>query len=125
MTDCLVSEYSAFGSAETYFASYAVLGDALVGLTVPVQIITAADDPVIPVEDFYELAPDPLLAVDIQPAGGHVGFVDLFPFRHRLPEMILDLLGQVSAGAGPASIHLDGCGDSETSDAGNPVGMQP
>jgi predicted alpha/beta-fold hydrolase len=51
--------------------------------------VTAADDPVIPVADFDTLTPSPLLDLKIQRFGGHVGFVDLWPLHHLLPEMIL------------------------------------
>ena len=50
--------------------------------TSPVTVIPAADDPVIPISDFYALRDlTPNLRVHIQPYGGHVGFVELFPFR--------------------------------------------
>ncbi|HXF60124.1 MAG TPA: alpha/beta fold hydrolase [Caldilineaceae bacterium] len=88
MTERLVRRYTEFESADEYFAAYSVLGDALAGLTVPVTIITAADDAVIPVADFYALAPSPCLEIQIHPAGGHVGFLDLSPLRHCLPAMV-------------------------------------
>jgi predicted alpha/beta-fold hydrolase len=89
MTEWLVQRYSRFADADDYFSRYAVLGDALVGLTVPTTILTAADDPVISVEDFEQLAPSPFLDLKIERFGGHVGFIDLWPLRHLLPEMIL------------------------------------
>jgi predicted alpha/beta-fold hydrolase len=104
MTEWLVREYTAFASASDYYDSYAVRGGSLRGLTVPTSILTAADDPVIPVSDFYDFEPDPMLSLEIQPAGGHVGFVDLFPFRHRLPEMILRMLAR--DGLAPNAIAL-------------------
>jgi len=89
MTEWLVRHYSDYESADDYFSRYSVLGDALVGLNVATTIVTAADDPVIPVADFDTLTPSPLLGLKIQRFGGHVGFVDLWPLRHLLPEMIL------------------------------------
>jgi len=89
MTEWLVRRYSDYESADDYFSRYSILGDALVGLNVATTIVTAADDPVIPVADFETLAPSPLLDLKIQRFGGHVGFVDLWPLRHLLPEMIL------------------------------------
>jgi predicted alpha/beta-fold hydrolase len=89
MTEWLVTRYTEFASADAYFAAYAVLNGALAGLRVPTTIITAADDGVIPVADFYGLAPSPHLQIQIHPAGGHVGFLDLAPLRHCLPEMVL------------------------------------
>jgi predicted alpha/beta-fold hydrolase len=92
MTDWMARHYSKFEGAEEYFQSYAILGDALVGLTVATAIVTAADDPVIAVEDFEQLTPTPQLELTIERFGGHVGFVDLWPLRYLLPEMILSEL---------------------------------
>jgi predicted alpha/beta-fold hydrolase len=89
MTEWLVRRYSDYCDAADYFSRYAVLGDTLAGLTVPTTIVTAADDPVIEVDDFEMLTPSPLLDLRIERFGGHVGFVDVWPIRHLLPEMIL------------------------------------
>jgi uncharacterized protein len=89
MTEWLVRHYSDFEDADDYFDRYAVRGDALAGLTVPTTILTAADDPVIAVADFAGLTPSPMLDLKIERFGGHVGFVDLWPIRHLLPEMVL------------------------------------
>lgn len=90
MSDWLVKRYGKFADVEAYFASYAVsprvLGESL---TVPTTIITAEDDPIIPVDDFRALPDHPLLHVQIHPTGGHVGFTDIFPMRHHLPELVL------------------------------------
>ncbi|MFU8832569.1 MAG: hypothetical protein ACNA7J_10500, partial [Wenzhouxiangella sp.] len=39
-------------------------------------IITAADDPIIPVADFYELPKSPALELDVLSRGGHCGFIE-------------------------------------------------
>ena len=89
MTEWLVKRYTEYEDADDYFGRYAVVGDALRNLTVPTTILTAADDPVISVGDIEALSPSPLLDLKIQRFGGHVGFVDLWPLRHMLPDMIL------------------------------------
>jgi predicted alpha/beta-fold hydrolase len=89
MTEWLVANYSEFPNADAYFAGYTLLGDALAGITVPTTILTAADDPVIAVEDILTLTPSPLLDVKIERFGGHVGFVDVWPLRYMLPDMLL------------------------------------
>ena len=94
MTEWLVEEGHRWGPApfatvDDYFRAYAVLGDDLANLTVRTTIITAADDPVVPVVDFYALAPHPLLDIQIHPTGGHCGFIDAPPLRFLMPEMIL------------------------------------
>lgn len=94
MTEWFIQQLSrtgavAFRSADEYFDSYTVMGDALSSLTVRTTIITAMNDPVIPVRDFYTLAPHPLLDVQIHSTGGHCGFVDAPPVRHRMADLIL------------------------------------
>jgi hypothetical protein len=78
-----------YHNADAYFAAYSVLGDALAQLTVRTTIITAKNDPVIPVVDFYSLTPHPLLDVQIHATGGHCGFIDAPPVRHRMADLIL------------------------------------
>jgi uncharacterized protein len=86
------SHFGPFNSADEYYQAYSVLGDAFQDLTVPTTIITAANDRVVPVADFYELTPHPLLSLQIHANGGHVGYVDLFPLRHNLPRLLLAAL---------------------------------
>ncbi|HHW87099.1 MAG TPA: alpha/beta fold hydrolase [Chloroflexi bacterium] len=78
-----------YHNADEYFAAYAVLGDALTHLTVRTTIITAKNDPIIPVVDFYTLTPHPLLDVQIHATGGHCGFIDAPPIRHHMADLIL------------------------------------
>jgi uncharacterized protein len=96
MTEWLIPRYSEYQDAVQYFNSYAVTGADLRDLAVPVTIITAANDPIISAQDFEMLEKHPLLNVQIHPSGGHVGFADLFPFRHALPQMVLEQLADSS-----------------------------
>jgi hypothetical protein len=89
MTEWLIERYTELAGADDYFSRYAVMGDALTEVKVPTTILTAADDPVIDVEDFATLTPSPSLDIKIERFGGHVGFIDLWPLRHLLPEMVL------------------------------------
>ena len=96
MTEWLIQRYSnqhgSFKNAAEYFHAYSVDQRAFQTLDVATTIITAENDPVIPVADFYAIPPHPLLKVQIHPSGGHVGFVDIFPLRHRLPLLLLEAL---------------------------------
>lgn len=96
MTDWLVRHYGHyygnFHSADEYFATYAVQTDELALLNVPVTIIAAMDDPVIDATDLLAFKPHPLLVRHLHPTGGHVGFVNIFPFQHHLPTMVMDAL---------------------------------
>lgn len=76
VTDFLLAKYSEFESAQDYFDAYAVMGSAVADINIPTTVITAADDPIIPVSDFYELVPNANLALVIHPHGGHNGFIN-------------------------------------------------
>ena len=50
------SKHTEFGDVEDYFDGYAVAGGRLAGLQVPVSVLAAADDPIIPVARFARAA---------------------------------------------------------------------
>lgn len=75
MTASLVDKYTDYDNADDYFAGYSVGGNYLADLQVPVTLITAADDPVIPVSDCDDLPDNPCLTVEVHPHGGHCGFI--------------------------------------------------
>lgn len=76
MTDRLLDRYSDYPDTRTYFRSYGIYGPDLDRIQIPTTIITAADDPVIPVEDFRTLETAPGTDLIIHARGGHNGFVD-------------------------------------------------
>lgn len=100
MTAWLIRHYGQllqhrFRSVDDYFATYSAF-DAVHGdLGVPTTIIAAANDPVIPIKDFYDLPSHPLLKLEIHPTGGHCGFMDVLPMRHHMPQMVLQEVGDV------------------------------
>jgi predicted alpha/beta-fold hydrolase len=75
LTRFLVEHYTEFPSLEAYLDGYAIAGDRLAGLEVPVSILTSADDPVIPVADFHDLQLPPSARLEIAAYGGHCGFL--------------------------------------------------
>lgn len=103
MTDHLVKHYrerfvnfptvpptaQPFMDADAYFAAYALSPTALQRLTVSTEIISALDDPIIDAETIYALQPHPLLSLQLHPTGGHVGYVNLLPLKHHLPQLVL------------------------------------
>ena len=91
MTEVMVQRYSKFESSSDYFREYAVLGDALAALTVPVTIITAQDDPIIPVEDFYDLKLQPSTELIVPRYGGHNGFLETLSGRAWYEKKIMDI----------------------------------
>lgn len=76
MTDLMLKRYSDYKNASLYFRCYAVLKDALVDVNVPLTIITAQDDPIIPVDDFYDLNLNHQTELIVHRYGGHNGFLE-------------------------------------------------
>jgi predicted alpha/beta-fold hydrolase len=92
MTEAFVP-YTPHPDAKAYLNSYAVSPDIMRNLQSPVTIITAGDDPIVPVDDFYSFCNvSPQLVISIQTYGGHVGFVDLFPLQTWLCQAIYTIL---------------------------------
>lgn len=75
LTRWLVERYTDFGTLERYLDGYSIAEDRLARLDVPASILTAADDPIIPVEDFRRLRLPDTVRLDIAPYGGHCGFL--------------------------------------------------
>jgi predicted alpha/beta-fold hydrolase len=75
LTRSMVVRHTDFGTLENYLNGYSLTGAALSGLDVPATILTAADDPIIPVADFHELRLAPASELVIVPHGGHCGFI--------------------------------------------------
>lgn len=76
MTEHLACRYGGYPSLQEYLRGYAVTGDVLASVHHPTRIITAADDPIIPVADFDRIARPPALTVTRTGLGGHCGYYD-------------------------------------------------
>lgn len=76
LTQWMVQRHTDFETLDRYFDGYSIAGDRLAALDVPADILTSADDPVIPVEDFHALVPAPATTVEIARWGGHCGFLE-------------------------------------------------
>lgn len=75
-TRFFATRYYDFPTLESYFDGYSIAGDRLAPLAVPGTLLTAADDPVIPVADVHTLPEDnPLLEVLVTRYGGHCGYL--------------------------------------------------
>ncbi len=76
MSVLLIEKYSHFSSLTDYFAAYTLTHNALQALPVPATIITAQDDPIVPVEDFYGLKLNDASRLIVHRFGGHSGFIE-------------------------------------------------
>jgi uncharacterized protein len=75
LTEALVLRHTDYGSLQAYLDGYSVARDALAALAVPATILTARDDPVIPVRAFEQLQLPPNVELDMAEHGGHCGFI--------------------------------------------------
>ena len=92
MTEWMLQRYSDYKLPSDYFRQYAVLGDALAALSTPLTVITAQDDPIIPVADFYDLHLPPSAELIIHRYGGHNGFFESLSGRLWYQKKILSIL---------------------------------
>jgi len=88
LTEQLVESHTDFGTLERYLDGYSLAGDRLAAMQVPSSILTAADDPIIPVEDFRQLRLSPAVRLEIAPHGGHCGFLRGFNGRTYAEDFI-------------------------------------
>ena len=75
ITDRILPRYSPYPTAQEYFQTYTLTGRRFSELSVPLLVLTAADDPIIPLEDFLTLEGNHQLRVHVERHGGHCGFL--------------------------------------------------
>jgi predicted alpha/beta-fold hydrolase len=95
LTRNMVLRHTDFGTLENYLDGYSVAGATLAALAVPATILTAADDPVIPVAEFHELQLAPRTELTIVPHGGHCGFIRDLSLRSWSEDFIAARLRRV------------------------------
>ncbi len=91
MTAKMLQTYTDYKSCNDYFSCYNITGDVLYDLATPTTILTAEDDPVITVKDFYDLKLNDITELFITAHGGHSGFIEGWKFtsyyEHWLPDL--------------------------------------
>ena len=86
LTQWLVDKHTDLGDVENYFDGYAVAAGRLSKLVVPVSVLAAADDPIIPIDTLHALQLPAHSTIEIAEHGGHCGFIegpDLRGFAER------------------------------------------
>lgn len=76
MTAELVLKFTEYPSLADYLNGYAITGARLAKLVVPSMLITAADDPIIPVRGLERVAKPATLDITVTKRGGHSGFFE-------------------------------------------------
>ncbi|MDX1626711.1 MAG: alpha/beta fold hydrolase [Wenzhouxiangellaceae bacterium] len=85
----LVADYTEFEGLDDYLEGYSIAGDYLAGLEVPTLVVTAADDPIIPISDFESLPRPDALELEIWPHGGHCGFLSNWRMESWIEQRIV------------------------------------
>jgi predicted alpha/beta-fold hydrolase len=96
LTELLLQRYSRYGSAQEYYDEYTLLGDALIQIDVPTTLLTAADDPIIAVDDFHSLRRSIKTRLAVQAYGGHNGFISDFALNGWYEPRLAALFDSVS-----------------------------
>ncbi len=89
-THYLATRYAGFAGVDEYFDGYSIAGDRLASLKVPATILTSADDPVVPVEDFNRLPDIASLEVLVARFGGHCGFLKNWKLESLAEDLLLE-----------------------------------
>jgi len=95
LTDVLLEKYSDFQTARDYFQAYSVMGSAIEHINTPTTIITAEDDPIIPIKDFYDLKLNKHIQLIVHSYGGHNGFITGFKLQSWYENKIIKLFDQI------------------------------
>jgi predicted alpha/beta-fold hydrolase len=101
LTEAMVLRHTDFGSLEAYLEGYSVAGRALTAMQIPATILTARDDPVIPIDAFDKLELPNNVELDISPYGGHCGFIRGWDMTSFCDDYIAERFNAIAAGQSP------------------------
>ncbi len=97
LTAEMVERYTHFPSLDAYLDGYSIHGDRLAALSVPAAILSAADDPIIPIADFHDLVLPQGTELSIAKHGGHCGFVRNWSLASFAPEWVVERMERLLA----------------------------
>lgn len=92
LTARMVEAYTDYPHLDDYLRGYSIAGDRLAGLTVPATIVTAHDDPVIPIDDYHDLALPAHTELVLAEHGGHCGFIEDWRLKSWIEDVLVDRL---------------------------------
>ena len=76
MTAQLLERHTDYAGTREYFQAYSIQPELTQQITLPLTILTAKDDPIIPIEEFQQLKPSTSSDVIMLEHGGHNGFIE-------------------------------------------------
>jgi predicted alpha/beta-fold hydrolase len=96
ITARFAEEQTEYGAMQPYLDAYTLTPDLLLQAPSPLAIITAADDPVIPLADFSGLRAERALQhFEVTRHGGHCGFIENIGLQSWAESRVLDLFARV------------------------------
>lgn len=97
LTDYLVRHYTPFTSTAEYYSHYTLTPDWLAGIRMNVLVLSAADDPVIPLRTLDPLRTIPRGRFDLSPLGGHCAFIENYRLKSALDAYTVDYFQRLLA----------------------------
>lgn len=96
LTARMVEAYTEFPTLDDYLRGYSVAGDRLAALQVPATVVTAHDDPVIPINDYHGLQLAPRTELILAEHGGHCGFIEDWRLKSWIEDLLVERLTQAA-----------------------------
>lgn len=106
LTRWLVQRHTDMAGVEEYFSGYAVAGGRLGALQIPVSVLAAADDPVIPIDTVQALRLPAHSSLEIAEHGGHCGFLEGLSLRGYAERWVCQRLLEASDPAARATMGV-------------------
>ncbi len=76
MTARLLERHTDYADTHEYFKAYSIQPERIRQITLPLSILTAIDDPIIPIQEFQQLKSSASTQVIMHEHGGHNGFIE-------------------------------------------------
>jgi predicted alpha/beta-fold hydrolase len=96
LTARMVESFTDYGRLENYLDGYSIVGDRLAGLTIPAAIVTATDDPVIPIGDYHGLTVPASTEMILTDHGGHCGFIEDWRLKSWIEDLLVERLSRAA-----------------------------
>ncbi len=103
LTDYFVERHTRFRDSDEYFSHYTLSAERLSSIRTPTRIVTAADDPMIPVAPFHELGGNDAIRVIVTRHGGHCAYLRNLHCDSFIDEIAADFLAGDDVALRPAA----------------------
>lgn len=90
LTQVMIINHSEYDTTDEYFSDYQITNNIIDNITIPCDVITAKDDPVIPYADFDILENRKNIKLIVSENGGHCGFINNWKLHSSIEQYIVD-----------------------------------